>query len=97
MVLFEIKGSAGSFVFWGADRWSQRTEPGIGEIVWLPLHWKGEEPLLQWHPSWNINAAAGTSTANPQEKGTEARCGVPPDNCRPRIGSFRMFTVGTDP
>ena len=63
-MFFEIKGSAGSFVLWGADRWSQRTKLGIGKNVWLPLQWKGEEPLLKWHPSWNVDVAAGTWSAN---------------------------------
>jgi hypothetical protein len=68
--LFEVQGSAGSFVLWGGDRWSQRTKLGIGKNVWLPLHWNGEEPLLNWYPTWNIDAAAGAWTADPIAMGT---------------------------
>jgi hypothetical protein len=60
--LFEVKGSAGSFVLWGADRWSQRTKIGVGKNVWLPLEWKDDEPILNWHPTWNVDAAEGTWT-----------------------------------
>ncbi len=69
--LFEVKGSAGSFVLWGGDRWSQRTKLGIGKNVWLPLQWKGDEPLFNWYASWNIDAAAGTWTANQREEGEQ--------------------------
>ena len=69
--LFEVRGTAGSFVLWGGDRWSQRTKLGIGRNVWLPLPWKGGEPILKWHPSWNVDAAAGTWTANRQEAGEQ--------------------------
>jgi len=62
--LFEVKGPAGSFVLWGADRWSQRTKIGVGKNVWLPLEWKGDEPVLNWHPTWNVDAAAGTWSAD---------------------------------
>ncbi|MCY2950552.1 MAG: family 43 glycosylhydrolase [Planctomycetota bacterium] len=75
--LFEVKGSAGSFVLWGGDRWSQRTKLGIGKNVWLPLHWKGDEPLLKWYPTWNVDAAAGTWTAEPKATGTPPISAVP--------------------
>jgi len=62
--LFEVKGSTGSFVLWGGDRWSQRTRTGIGKNVWLPLHWNGDEPLLKWYSEWKVDAAAGTWCTN---------------------------------
>jgi len=68
--LFDVRGSAGSFVLWGGDRWSQRTGTGVGKNVWLPLHWKGDEPILKWYPTWNVDAAAGTWTADPKGAGT---------------------------
>jgi hypothetical protein len=68
--LFEVRGTAGSFVLWGGDRWSQRTKLGIGKNVWLPLQWDGNEPLLKWYPTWNVDAAAGTWTADPKATGT---------------------------
>jgi len=68
--LFEVRGSAGSFVLWGGDRWSQRTGTGIGKNVWLPLHWNDDEPLLKWYPTWNVDAAAGTWTEDPKAAGT---------------------------
>jgi hypothetical protein len=100
--LFEVRGNAGSFVLWGGDRWSQRTGTGIGKNVWLPLHWNGDEPLLKWYPRWNIDAAAGTWTADP--KATDAPpTAVPaaPDatstaSLMPRIDDDR-FLVGTLP
>lgn len=63
--LFEVQGSAGSFVLWGGDRWSQRNGKGVGKNVWLPLQWQGEEPLLRWYPTWNVDAAAGAWTVDP--------------------------------
>jgi hypothetical protein len=63
--LFEVQGSAGSFVLWGGDRWSQRNGKGVGKNVWLPLQWQGEEPLLRWYPTWNVDAAAGAWTGDP--------------------------------
>lgn len=69
--LFEVRGTAGSFVLWGGDRWSQRTKLGIGKNVWLPLHWKSDEPLLKWHPMWHVDAAAGTWTANQRVAGEQ--------------------------
>ena len=61
--LFEVRGTVGSFILWGSDRWSQRTKTGVGKNVWLPLHWNDEEPLLKWVPSWKVDVAAGTWTA----------------------------------
>ena len=58
--LFEVKGTAGSFVLWGGDRWSQRTKKGIGKNIWLPLQWKAEEPQLKWFSNWNVDSSAGT-------------------------------------
>ena len=63
--LFEVQGSAGPFVLWGADRWSQRTKIGVGKNVWLPLQWKDGQPLLKWYATWNVDAAAGTWAAEP--------------------------------
>jgi hypothetical protein len=62
--LFQVRGTAGTFVLWGGDRWSQRTNTGIGKNVWLPLQWNGDEPVLKWFPRWKVNAAAGTWTAD---------------------------------
>jgi hypothetical protein len=62
---FEVRGSVGSFVLWGGDRWSQRTKLGIGKNVWLPLQWNGEEPFLRRYSTWNVDVAAGTWTADP--------------------------------
>jgi len=69
--LFEVKGSVGSFVLWGADRWSQRTKIGVGKNVWLPLQWEGNQPLLKWYPTWHVDAAAGTWSANQQMEGNQ--------------------------
>jgi len=60
--LFEVNGSKGSFILWAGDRWSQRTptNDSLGKNVWLPLQWQGEEPLLMWYKTWNIDATKGT-------------------------------------
>jgi len=79
--LFEVKGANGSFVLWGGDRWSQRTGQGVGKNVWLPLQWEGEEPLLKWYLQWEVDAAAGTWTANPTGSGdstTDGQCASTP-------------------
>lgn len=59
--LFEVTGSKGSFILWAGDRWSQRTptNDSLGKNVWLPLQWKGEEPLLEGYKSWKIDATKG--------------------------------------
>jgi hypothetical protein len=75
--LFEVAGTRGSFVLWGADRWSQRTGTGVGKNVWLPLQWERNEPVLKWYPTWNIDAAAGTWSVDSTPPGT-ARAGNSP-------------------
>ena len=77
-LLLEIKGSAGSFILWGGDRWSQRTKKGSGKNIWLPLQWNGDEPLLKWYPTWFVDAAAGTWTADPKTTGTPPAGTSPP-------------------
>jgi hypothetical protein len=77
--LFEVKGTAGSFVLWGADRWSQRTGTGTGKNVWLPLQWNDGEPLLKWYPTWNVDAAAGTWTAETRGTGDPPAAPSPTD------------------
>jgi len=101
--LFEVRGTAGSFVLWGGDRWSQRTGTGVGKNVWLPLHWNDDELLLKWYPTWNVDAAAGTWTAEPKATGTPPISAVPaaPEATStaplmPRIAGDR-FLVGTLP
>ncbi len=71
--LFEVRGSAGSFVLWGGDRWSQRTGTGIGKNIWLPLQWDASEPLLKWYSTWDVNAVAGSWTADPKAIRTPPR------------------------
>jgi hypothetical protein len=68
--LFEVKGSAGSFILWGADRWSQRTKRGVGKNIWLPLQWKDDQPLLKFYSTWSVDAAAGAWSAHPKTTGT---------------------------
>ena len=65
-------------MLWGGDRWSQRTKLGIGKNVWLPLQWKGGQPLLKWYSTWNVDAAAGTWMADQTAPGTP-----PADTTRP--------------
>jgi hypothetical protein len=69
--LFEFKGSAGSFVLWSGDRWSQRTGIGVGKNMWLPLQWERDEPLLKWYSIWNVDVAAGTWTTDPTATGNQ--------------------------
>jgi hypothetical protein len=94
--LFEVKGTAGSFVLWGGDRWSQRTGTGIGKNVWLPLQWKGDEPLLKWFPAWNIDAAAGTWTAEPVPASPAATGATSTAPLMPRVAGD-WWTVAGNP
>jgi hypothetical protein len=57
---FEVTGSAGSFVMFGGDRWSDFAGNGIGYNQWLPITFNGTTPVFHSLSQWNVDAAAGT-------------------------------------
>jgi hypothetical protein len=81
-LIFEVRGTSGSFHVWtGLRYWDtlpirpvaakDSAPPGIRPaFVWLPLQWKDGKPLLKWYSRWNVDAAAGTWTVDPEARGT---------------------------
>jgi hypothetical protein len=57
---FTVTGSAGSFVMFGGDRWSDFAGNGIGYNDWLPITFNGKTPVFHSLNQWDIDAAAGT-------------------------------------
>ena len=57
---FTVTGSAGSFVMFGGDRWSDFAGNGIGYNDWVPVSFTGTTPVFHSLSQWNIDAAAGT-------------------------------------
>ena len=57
---FTVTGSAGSFVVFGGDRWSDFAGNGIGYNQWLPITFNGKTPVFHSLSQWNVDAAAGT-------------------------------------
>jgi glycosyl hydrolase family 43 len=57
---FSVNGSAGSFVMFGGDRWSDFAGNGIGYNQWMPVSFSGAKPVFRSVSQWNVDAAAGT-------------------------------------
>lgn len=60
-----VKGSAGSFVIFAGDRWSDFAGNGLGYNQWMPLTFDGTTPIFQSLSEWSIDAAAGTWSVGP--------------------------------
>jgi hypothetical protein len=81
-LIFEVKGSSGSFHVWtGVRYWDivprspvaakDSAPPGSRPAnLWLPLQWQDGQPFLKWYSTWNVDAAAGTWSADPKTTGT---------------------------
>jgi len=57
---FTVTGSAGSFVMFGGDRWSDFAGNGIGYNDWVPISFNGTTPVFHSLSQWTVDAAAGT-------------------------------------
>ncbi|TDU87974.1 glycosyl hydrolase family 43 [Kribbella voronezhensis] len=57
---FSVTGSAGSFVMFGGDRWSDFAGNGLGYNDWVPVTFNGTTPVFHSLNQWNVDAAAGT-------------------------------------
>lgn len=57
---FTVTGSAGSFVMFGGDRWSDFAGNGLGYNDWVPVTFNGTTPVFHSLNQWNVDAAAGT-------------------------------------
>ena len=57
---FSVNGTAGSFVMFGGDRWSDFAGNGIGYNGWVPVTFNGKTPVFNSLNQWNVDAAAGT-------------------------------------
>lgn len=55
-----VKGSAGSFVIFAGDRWSDFAGNGLGYNQWMPITFEGTNPIFHSLSEWSIDAAAGT-------------------------------------
>jgi hypothetical protein len=63
----DVKGTEGRFFMFCGDRYSNFTTIGIGRVVWLPLQFKDDVPLLDWHQAWYVDAARGTWSAEKEK------------------------------
>lgn len=57
---FAVNGSAGSFVVFGGDRWSDFAGNGIGYNDWVPVTFNGTTPIFHSLSQWTLDATAGT-------------------------------------
>ncbi|MEV5720703.1 family 43 glycosylhydrolase [Amycolatopsis mediterranei] len=57
---FTVTGSAGSFVMFGGDRWSDFAGNGLGYNDWVPVTFDGTAPVFHSLSQWTVDAAAGT-------------------------------------
>ena len=55
-----VKGTAGSFVIFAGDRWSDFAGNGLGFNQWMPISFTGTTPHFQSLSRWSIDATAGT-------------------------------------
>jgi hypothetical protein len=60
-----VKGTAGSFVIFAGDRWSDFAGNGLGYNQWMPLSFDGTTPIFNSLSEWSIDAAAGTWSVAP--------------------------------
>lgn len=60
-----VKGTAGSFVIFAGDRWSDFAGNGLGYNQWMPLSFDGTNPIFNSLNEWFIDAAAGTWSTGP--------------------------------
>ncbi|MBO9701394.1 MAG: family 43 glycosylhydrolase [Sporocytophaga sp.] len=56
----EVKGTKGSFVIFGGDRWADFAGNGVGYNQWIPISFNGNTPVFNSLSQWNIDAAEGT-------------------------------------
>jgi hypothetical protein len=55
-----VKGTAGSFVIFAGDRWSDFAGNGLGFNQWMPISFSGTTPHVHSLSRWSIDAKAGT-------------------------------------
>ncbi|MGC4070859.1 MAG: family 43 glycosylhydrolase [Polyangiaceae bacterium] len=60
-----VKGTAGSFVIFAGDRWSDFAGNGLGYNQWMPITFDGANPIFHSLSEWYIDAVAGTWSVGP--------------------------------
>jgi hypothetical protein len=55
-----VQGTAGSFIIFAGDRWSDFAGNGLGFNQWMPISFNGKTPHFQSLNRWSIDAKAGT-------------------------------------
>ncbi|HEY5088321.1 MAG TPA: family 43 glycosylhydrolase [Polyangia bacterium] len=60
-----VQGTAGSFVIFAGDRWSDFAGNGLGFNQWMPISFTGTTPHFQSLSRWSIDAKAGTWAVAP--------------------------------
>jgi len=55
-----VQGTAGSFIIFAGDRWSDFAGNGLGFNQWMPISFSGKTPHFQSLNRWTIDAKAGT-------------------------------------
>jgi hypothetical protein len=60
-----VNGTAGSFVIFAGDRWSDFAGNGLGFNQWMPISFTGTTPHFQSLSRWSVDARAGTWAVAP--------------------------------
>ncbi|MET8849896.1 RICIN domain-containing protein [Amycolatopsis sp. NPDC004625] len=61
--IITVQGSSATTYIYAGDRWTGNAM-GTSPLIWLPLTIRGTTVNLGQYPSWNLDAAAGTWSAN---------------------------------
>jgi hypothetical protein len=51
--VFPLPGKKDAYIFM-ADRWTPEN-PIDGRYIWLPVQFKGSNPVVHWQPAWNLS------------------------------------------
>ncbi len=55
-----LKGPKDSMYLYAGDRWEKPDPRREGDYVWLPMSFKGDSPVVDYHQDWDLNLEAGT-------------------------------------
>jgi hypothetical protein len=57
-----VPGRPGAFILM-ADRWKPRNLPD-SRYVWLPVQFDGDDPIIEWRDTWNLNSLGKQSESH---------------------------------
>lgn len=51
--VLQVQGKNDQYIYLG-DRWTPKDAIN-GRYIWLPIYFKEEKPVIEWHDSWNLS------------------------------------------